>query len=167
LDPLTRILLKDRACTRCNALDVPEYKNKDEEYISYIPDRTTVRIELIKDAIAKGDGFAEETGIYPEDVVQELLDSAYLQHFKYVAIHENICDMTECGKRTIASDGIRAALGNYYDKAKKMTIPGFFLGIDLVSRGSKCSIVVVITFIISFIYQYNHVAQAVLNAQRR
>merc|ERR1712208_154943 len=100
LDPLTRILLKDGARTRCNAVDVPVYKNKDEEYIAYIPDRTPVRIESIKDETAKGDSFAEETGIYPEDVVQEWLDSAYLQHFNeiaYVAIHENICQRTECG----------------------------------------------------------------------
>merc|ERR1711947_46796 len=80
----------------------------------------------------------------------------YLQHFNeiaYVAIHENICQRTEYGKRNIASEGIRAALGSYYDKAEKIIIPGFFLGIVIASLGSKCSIVVVITIIISFIYQ--------------
>merc|ERR1712082_114884 len=150
LDPQTRILLKDGARTRCNAVDVPVYKNKDEEYIA------PVMIECIKDETAKGDSFAEETGIYPEDVVQEWLDSAYLQHFNeiaYVAIYENICQRTECGKRNIASEGIRAALGSYYDKAEKTILPGFFLGIDIASLGSKCSIAVVITIIISFKYQ--------------
>merc|ERR1712055_394181 len=96
-----------------SAVDVPVYKNKDKEYIAYIPDRTPVRIESIKDETANGDSFAEETGIYPEDVVQEWLDSAYLQHFNeiaYVAIHENICQRRERGKRNIA-------LGSYYDKA--------------------------------------------------
>ena len=113
------------------------YKNKDEEYITYIPYRTPVRIELMKDAITKGGGFAEETGIYPEDVVQEWLDSAYLHHFNkiaYIAIHENICQRTECGKRNIASEGIRAAFGSYYDKAEKITIPGFFIGINIASQ---------------------------------
>merc|ERR1712074_211935 len=90
--------------------------------MGYIPDRTPVRIESIKGETANGDSYAEETGIYPEEVVQEWLDSAYLQHFNeiaYVAIHENICQRTECGKRNIASEGIRVALGSYYDKAEK------------------------------------------------
>ena len=95
--------------------------------------------------LSKDEGYAEDIGLYPGQVVAEWLSSAYMQHFQeisYTALYADICNKKECEDGPISADGISDALTEYYEKIRKMPIPGSFLGIDFVSLGGHCSIAV-------------------------
>ena len=145
LDPTTRVLLNHGAKTQCNSANVPVYKNLEGEFISYLPKRTPIRTEEMEIKLRKDEGYAEDIGLYPGQVVAEWLSSAYMQHFQeisYTALYADICNKKECEDGPISADGISDALTEYYEKIRKMPIPGSFLGIDFVSLGGHCSIAV-------------------------
>ena len=88
------------------------------ELISYLPKRTPIRTEEIESKLKKYEGYAEDIGLYPGQVVAEWLRSAYIQNFQeisYTAPYADICNIKDCDTGPMSVDGVSDALTEYYN----------------------------------------------------
>ena len=145
LDSTTRILLEHGAKTHCSSANVPIYRNLEGELISFLPKRTSIKTENLDITESETVKYNDETGLYPEQVVSEWLKLAYMQDFQeisYTALHTDLCNKNYCENGVAPSDDVSNALAEYYNKINKIPVPGNLFGIDFVSLGGNCSIVV-------------------------
>ena len=148
LDPTTRILLKSGSRTICGSSTVPIYRNTENEYITFSPNRKIVNTRKIGTTTNKDDSYEEQTGLYPDEVVSNWLHSAFLQHFAevtYAALNENICER-DCTTK-ITADRMSSTLGRYYRKLNELSVPGLF-GLNLEKIGRRCSIAMCLLIIL-------------------
>ena len=136
MDPDTRILLEKGDKTTCTVVDVPAIQATDGRILMYSPEEREVRV----DALTESESVDIETkqyGIYPEDVVNAYLNSAFRK--TYEEKWDEFTEGEEAGK-TLVQSAASEAIRRYRES---LSFPGILFGVDWEKIGNRCSIIVV------------------------